>query len=181
MTANRAWREFFATGIVNTAGDFGTQSEPPSHPQLARLVGDRSSRWRLVVETTASPNRSFINVSPSGWTAAADRSNEPSAVDDFRIAASMPNEFATAYCQPQVCWHGMWAEKACIRRSRQALLRWLTAVPHGKSPQEQIGIVGRSTPSASEPRRSPHSRHSTDQPANLVLPDAIAARRRCKR
>ncbi|WP_182866174.1 PSD1 and planctomycete cytochrome C domain-containing protein [Stieleria mannarensis] len=64
VTANRAWREFFGTGIVRTAGDFGTQSESPSHPDLidyldARLrdtsaIGDRWSIKRLHREIVLS-------------------------------------------------------------------------------------------------------------------------------
>ena len=34
MTVNRAWRSFFGRGLLNTAGDFGLQSELPSHPEL---------------------------------------------------------------------------------------------------------------------------------------------------
>lgn len=54
VTANRAWREFFGTGIVRTAGDFGTQSESPSHPDLidyldARLrdTSPQGDRWSI--------------------------------------------------------------------------------------------------------------------------------------
>ena len=70
VIVNRMWQHYFGRGLVKTSEDFGTQGEPPSHPELMDWLATEFIRqgWhmkamhRLIV--TSAMYRQSANVTP---------------------------------------------------------------------------------------------------------------------
>jgi hypothetical protein len=69
VAVNRLWQELFGVGVVETAEEFGTQGEPPSHPELLdwlateyrRRGWDTKAMLKLIVTSAAYQQSSAVS------------------------------------------------------------------------------------------------------------------------
>ncbi len=101
VTVNRLWQEFFGTGLVRSAGDFGITGDLPTHPELLdwMAVEFRETGWdmkkfiRLVMtsaaykQSVAAPKEKYLKDPANRLLARGPR---------FRMDAEMVRDYALA-------------------------------------------------------------------------------------
>ena len=103
VEVNRIWQELFGTGLVETAENFGTQGEPPTHPELLDWLASEfvASGWsrkaliRLIVTSAtyrqSSADREDASALDPGnaWLSKQNRLRLPAElIRDNALAAS---------------------------------------------------------------------------------------------
>jgi hypothetical protein len=148
---NRVWQTYFGTGLLTSSEDFGTQSEPPSHPELLDwlAVDFMEHGWKLkslhrLIVTSATYRQSSC-VTPEllardPYNRLLARSSrlrvEAEVVRDLQLAASgllnekvggravMPPAPAFLFIAPASYAPFPWVDEAGDDRYRRAVYTW---------------------------------------------------------
>jgi hypothetical protein len=102
VAVNRLWKQCFGEGLVRTANDFGSQGEPPTHPELLDWLAAtfRDNGWntkdllRLIVTSRTYRQSSDLRSNPS--TAHDLQNRLLSRNSAFRMSAEMIRDQALA-------------------------------------------------------------------------------------
>jgi mono/diheme cytochrome c family protein len=157
VAVNRLWAQLFGTGLVETEEDFGTQGEPPSHPELLDwlaieyLRGGWDTKAMLRLMVTSATYRQSSRVTPD-QLAQDPRNRLLSRSPRFRLEAEMVRDQALALSgllsrrvggpsvfppQPDGLWQAAfngqrtWATSAGADRHRRGLYTfWRRTVPY---------------------------------------------------
>ena len=102
VAMNRAWQAFFGRGLVATMGDFGTQGDRPSHPELldwlahefVRRGWDMKAMHRMIVLSATYRQASIV---PADAAARDPRNRWLAHMPRRRLTAEMVRDAALAY------------------------------------------------------------------------------------